>query len=480
MLRSVQCLHDYQKKGVQHILAHPASMLWVSMGLGKTATTLTAISHLLDCFEIRGVLVLAPLRVIQLVWKQECAIWEHLRHLDCSIVHGKVMTRTRAIRRPADIYLCNYEGLPWLTNELNNTYLSQERPLPFDMVVYDEVTKVKSARVREGAKRTEDFMNEILPHIPRRVGLTGTPLPNGYIDLFGQYLMLDDGARLGRGITSFKDRWFDSDKYTYKTTPTARGKADIHTLISDITLEMDKKDYLELPPVMGGLDDPLEIVVDMPVKARVQYEKMERDMFLELDSGAEIEIFGAASLSGKCLQFSNGALYTGEPGEDIWETVHDAKLDALEELVDEAGTPILLSYNFRHDIARIKKRLGDKVVHLHGGIKRKEATQINAAFNAGEIQVLAGHPASIGHGLNLQYGCHTEAFFGLPWSLELYEQFYARVMERQGQTRPGMVHFIMARATLDYAVLAALQGKSADQTGLRQAINNYRRMKYGN
>lgn len=477
MIRSVQCLHDYQKRAVTHVLNHKRSMLWLDMGLGKTATSLTAIAHLIDTFEIRAALVIAPLRVVQMVWKQEGAVWDHLQHLNFSLIHGDPMTRVRALRREADVYLVNYENIPWLVNELNNVYLSQGRPLPFDMIIFDEITKTKSARVREGSKRMEPLLQDVLPHIDRRVGLTGTPLPNGYMDLFGQYLVLDDGQRLGTLITEYRDRWFE--KYTqYKIDVTETGRRDIHTLISDITLQMDKHDYLELPPVMGGLDEPLEIVVDMPPKARKQYEILEKKMFLELDSGANIEVFNSAGLSNKCLQFANGAVYTGEPGEGIWESVHDAKLDALEELVDSAGTPILLSYNFKHDVAKIMERLGDKAFHLNRKVNKHEANIIGQRFNNGEIPVLIGHPGSIGHGLNFQYGCHTEAFYGLPWSLEMYEQFYARVMERQGQTRPGMVHFIMARDTLDYAVLAALQGKSSDQISLRTAILNYRRTKY--
>jgi SNF2 family DNA or RNA helicase len=472
-VKTIGMLHEYQRTAISHMLEHKHSMLWLDMGLGKTISSLTAIAHLLDCFEIRGCLVIAPMRVVQTVWKQEAANWQHTSHLNVRIVHGKPMIRERAIMTPADVYVVNYENLPWLVNQLNIGYISRGIPLPFDMIIFDEVTKTKSTRCQQGSTRMAPLYNDILPLVDRTAGLTGTPLPNGYVDLFGQYLVLDGGQRLGTAYSSYISRFFSQNPYSYKVEPVEGAKAKIHTLISDITMEMKVDDYLDLPPVSTN-----EIVVRLSAKQKKQYDKMEADFFHELDSGEEVIIDSKAALSNKCLQFANGAMYFGEERTD-WEPIHTLKLDALEELIDGAGDPVLLGYQFRHDAMRIMKRFKDKVVWVNAKVKGKEMAELNIKWNNGQVPVMMGHAASIGHGLNLQYGSHTVAWFGLPWSWELYNQFIKRIAKRQGQKYPVTVHHILAAETLDYAVVTALAAKESDETTLRNAVNEYRRKKYG-
>ena len=306
------------------MLAHPSSMLWLDMGLGKTVSTLTAIAHLLDCFEIRGALVIAPVRVVQTVWKQEAANWEHTQHLKVRIVHGKPQIRLRALMTPADVYVINYELLPWLVTVLNTEYLSRGLPLPFDMVVFDEVTKTKSTRTQQGSTRVGPFFREILPACPRRVGLTGTPLPNGYQDLFGQYLVLDDGKRLGTSHTAYIERYFSQNAY-HKLWVTESGRKEIHERISDMTVEMAQEDYLGLPKATTN-----EITVVMSDDDMKAYDTMEREFFHQLDCGEDVVIDSKAALSNKCLQYANGAMYYGEERTD-WGLVHDLSLIHISE-----------------------------------------------------------------------------------------------------------------------------------------------------
>ena len=317
------------------------------------------------------------------------------------------------------------------------------------------------------------MLKTVLPEMTRVAGLTGTPLPNGYTDLFGQYLTLDGGERLGTSYTAYTQRFFSSDYMGYTKTVTNVGKENIHRLIADITVEMNVDDYLVLPPVHTN-----EITVTLSAKHQKQYDQMEKAFFHQLDSGEDVIIDSKAALSNKCLQFANGAMYFGEERTD-WEEIHKAKLDALEELIDGAGDPVLLAYQFRHDAERIMKRFKDKVVWVNAKVKAAEMAELNIKWNDGQIPVMMGHAASIGHGLNLQYGSHTVAWFGLCWSWELYNQFNKRIAKRQGQKYPVTIHHLLTAGTLDHAVLTALSSKQADETTLRNAVNNYRKIKYG-
>ena len=462
-------LHGYQEKAIDFTLRHPQSMLWLDMGLGKTAVSLTAIAERQSLVQVYGALVIAPLRVIQTVWRQEAKQWEHTRHLRFSVIHGPPDVRERAFHLPADVYLVNYEGLRWLSQKLVHTYLSRGRYLPFNMVIFDEVSRLKNANTHR-----HEALRHLLPFLPFRIGLTGTPAANGYLDLFGQYLAIDSGARLGTSKSGFRDTYFHQDGWgvasRYEIDEGAEKR--IEEVIGDITVQMSAKDYIELPPVVFN-----DIWVDLPPKARKQYEQLEKDMFMQLDSGTEVEVFNAAALTNKCLQAANGALYveTGGP----WECVHDAKLEALEDIVEEAaGKALLVAYTYRHDSSRITDKFNG-VEHLSSKLGANKTMDLVNQWNNGNVPMLIGHPASMGHGLNLQQGSDTLVWFGLPWSLELYQQTIDRLAGGLRRTRPVIVHRILARGTTDEAVLAALNAKATTQEGLKNALNEYRQQKTG-
>ena len=451
-------LYPYQQRTVTHVKDNKEAFLMLDVGLGKTITTLTAVSDMMDTCEVFGTLVLAPLMVVKAVWEQEARKWEHTKDLRFSVIHGTPLARTKALRENADIYLLNYEGLPWFVDRMKRVYLSKGKSLPFNMIVYDESTKVKnstSKRVRALCK--------LLPYTDRRVALTGTPAPNGLLDLFGQFLCLDLGKRFGTGISYFKKQYFISDYMGYNWSPMKGARAAIHKKVADITIQLKKEDYLDLPPVMIQ-----DLVLPMNGKARKTYDILEKEYFVELDGGAEIEVFNAAALSNKCLQASNGACYTDEDGS--WSELHDLKIDALKDIQEEAGAePLLVAYNFRHDLARLRKAFPE-AVHIKDG----DTAEIIERWNRGEIKMLLGHPASCGHGLNLQHGGHHLVMFGLTWNLELYEQVIGR-LDRPGQTKPVIVTRIMIDETIEQAVALALDNKAETQDALRAAIKEYRR-----
>ena len=466
-------LHDYQKRAVAHILSMWRSMLMLDMGLGKTPTVLTAIAHWFNYGVTRGVLVIAPLRVCQTVWEQEARKWQHTKWLSFGLIHGSPGERRRIVRGHYNVYLVNFEALPWLVEELNIAYLHQGKELPFDTLVIDEITKLKStiaAEIEGGSVRGE-ALQKILPHFPRRIGLTGTPAPNGLSDLFGQYLLLDDGYRLGRDKLAFQERFFVPQGYRWILTDL--GKQQIHKLIADITLEMKAGDYLDLPPVIENI-----VEVELTPKLRKQYEDMELAMFLELDSGATVESVNAAVLLNRCLQFSNGAIYHN-PETKEWEKIHDLKLDALEEIFDSHGQePLLVAYQFKHDKDRIMSRFKKHdIVLLDGSVSARDAKVIVSKWNQGKIPILLGNAGSIGHGMNLQFGSNQIAWFGLSHNLDNYLQLNARIARQGQQGSRVMIHKILTRDTVDFAVRAALSAKEGEQSDLRQSLNEYRNEK---
>ncbi len=477
-----QQLHEYQKECVLHQLYHNESMLWLQMGLGKTPITLTTIVDRMRAGQVQKTLIFGPLRVIQAVWEREARKWEHTRHLKFSVMHGTKEQRLRALFAKADVYLINYEAMNWLAETLDHYYLSQGKPLPFQMVVYDEISKLKnstSLRMAGGNRDRKDKhgtvhkikvtgWRKIIPHIPIRTGLTGTPASNGYLDLHGQYLAIDNGQRLGKFITHFKDDFFASDYMGWTHTPTELGKQAIEERISDITKKMDAKDYLDMPAVQVT-----NMLVDMPPKARKGYQDVERDMFTQLESGREVEVFSRSSVSNKCLQFCNGSPYYPESTE--YEALHDAKLDALESILEEAGgQPVLCSYTFKADAERILKRFKSyKPVNLTA-VASKDTEKVINDWNSGKLKLLIGHPASMGHGIDgLQEAGNIIVWFGLNWSLELYEQMNGRI-DRQGQNRPVSIIRILCRDTIDLAVVDAIERKTDDQEGLKAALQRYR------
>ncbi len=457
-------LHGYQQKAVNFQCTHPNSMLWLDMGLGKTVITLTSIAHLIRTQFLRGVIIVAPIRVIRLVWRQEAAKWEHTKHLTFSMITGTRDQRTRALLRPADVYLVNYENLKWLSETIQTYFIKKNRPLPFTGIVWDEISKMKNSAT-DRVKATK----KILDHFVWSTGLTGTPASNGYKDLHGQFLVVDKGQRLGVSKTAFRTRFYRKAG-PYKEVPYEDTEDTIKKLIGDITLEMSAEDYNPLPDLMVN-----NIEIEMPPELRVRYDKMEKEFFLMLDSGAEVEMFNQASLTNKCLQFSNGAMYP-VAGMPLWEAVHDLKLEALEDIIDEAnGSPILCSYAYRSDAERIMT----KFKHLRP-INLTECKTESALVNAmhrwktGDCDLMIGHPASMGHGIDgLQRNGHIVVWYGLNWSLDLYDQMNARV-RRQGQGAPVICHRIMMQDTLDQAQAIALDDKAQTQAGLRNAIKEYR------
>lgn len=464
---NIDHLHGYQKRAVGHQCSHPHSMLWLDPGLGKTITTLTSISHLAAHGFLKGVLIVAPIRVIRLVWRQEAARWSHTKHLTFSMVTGTRDQRTRALLRPADCYLINYENLKWLSETLHTYYVTKDKPLPFNGIVWDEVSKCKNSTTdRVKAVR------KVLPKMEWVTGLTGTPASNGYKDLHGQYLVVDKGERLGTSKTAFRTRFYRKAG-PFKEVPYDDTETTIKHLVGDITLEMSAADYNPLPDLMVN-----NIEVEMPPELRARYDQMEKEFFLQLDNGGSKEVFNQASLTNTCLQFANGAVYP-VAGLPAWEALHELKLDALEDIIEESmGQPIFLAYQYRSDAERIMERFKDlNPINLTQCKSERALSEAMRRWQNGDCPLMIAHPASAGHGIDgLQKRGRTLVWFGLNWSLELYEQFNARV-RRQGQGAPVVCHRILMRDTLDQAQALALDEKAQTQQGLRNAIKSYREQK---
>ena len=466
MMLTPNLLHGYQQRAVTFQCSHPGTMLWLDVGLGKTSITLTSIVHLLAQRFLRAVIIVAPIRVCRLVWRQEAEKWSHTKHLRFSMLTGTKDQRTRALLRPADVYLINHENLGWLAEVLHTYYISKKRPIPFNGCVWDEISKMKNSttqRVRN--------VKKVLPHFDWITGLTGTPASNGYQDLHGQYLVVDGGKRLGESKTKFMTEWYRKPaEGSKKVIPYKDTEERIKQMIGDITLEMSAAEYNPLPDLMVN-----DIEVDLPDSLRARYDNMEKEMFIRLDSGKEKEVFNQASLTNACLQFSNGAVYP-IAGLPLWEELHDLKLEALEELIDEAnGQQILCSYAYRSDAERIMKRFASiSPINLTECKSEGALRDAMLRWSTGECRLMIGHPASMGHGIDgLQRRGHILVWFGLTWSLDLYEQFNGR-LRRQGQGVPVICHRIVCRDTMDQAQMTALESKATTQDSLRKAVSQYR------
>lgn len=468
MKLKLENLHQYQKQTVDHIIRNQASMLWLGLGLGKTISTLTAFNYLKTMGQSKSMLVVSPLRVAQLTWRQEAKKWSHTEDLTFSLMCGTAKQRQRALFSKADIYLVNYESLTWLAIQLEHYFINQGKQIPFDIVVFDEVSKVK----RSMSKRFEAFA-PIISHIPRRVGLTASPCSNGLQDLFGQFYVLDEGVRLGTNFDAFQKRYFQAvnrGQYT-KYEPYPDTKSMIVNRINDITIEMSAKQHLDMPEF-----SVIEVEIQLPPKKMKAYTKLEKDFFIELDNGAEVEVFNKAALSNKLLQYSNGIIYNYPDPENMEnqeeEFIHDEKYKALDELITESGDePILLAYSFQSEKRELLKRYPK--AECLTGVKEEEAIDIMTRFNRGEIKLLIAHPLSAGHGLNLQEKCSIIVWFGLNYNLELYEQFNGRIY-RQGQSEKVRCFRIVTTNTMDFAVMDALEHKDETQSAMRDAINKYR------
>ena len=451
MVRLNYIPHNYQTYATEFIESHPISAIFLSMGLGKTIITLSAIFDLMfDYFDVGKVLVIAPLRVCTNVWRQEVEKWPHLQMLRISVAVGSEHERLAALRTKADIYIINRENIQWLIEE-------SRLPFDYDMVVIDELSSFKNHQT----KRFRSLM-KVRPKVKRVVGLTGTPTSNGLMDLWAEYRLLDMGRRLGRFIGQYRTDYFVPDKrngqviFSYKPLPDAEKR--IYDKIADITISMKATDHLNMPELIS-----CEYEVPLSDEERQRYDDLKSNLVLQLPDG-EITAANAASLSGKLCQMANGAIYTDD-GDVI--TIHDRKLDALEDLIEAANEkPVLVAYWFRHDLARISERLNK----LHIPFSQIDTPESIREWNAGELPVALVHPASAGHGLNLQSGGSAIIWFGLTWSLELYQQTNARLW-RQGQSAETVVvQHIVAKGTIDERILSALSAKDRTQSALIAAV----------
>lgn len=439
----------YQQQAIAHLLDLPRCALWAGMGMGKTVSALTVVDTLFLAGETQPVLAIAPLRVAKSVWPAEAKKWAHLTDIEVRPILGDVTERKAALRDSnANVFSINYENLPWL---LDNVSLER---WPFATVVADESTKLKGFRLKQGTLRARALARVAHTKVKRFIELTGTPAPNGLIDLWGQAWFLDAGHRLGRTFDGFKNRWFQAipggDGYQ-QLKPLVNAQAEIELRLRDLCLTLDPRDHFDLC-------EPIHVVVkvDLPDKVRRTYQQFERELFMQLD-GHDIEAFNAASRTMKCLQLCNGAVYKQAPELEIitddcpWIEVHDAKLQALEDIIEEAaGMPVLVAYQFKSDLARLLKA-------FPRGRWLDADPQTEADWNAGKIPVLFAHPKSAGHGLNLQDGGNIIAFFGHWWDLELRQQIIERIgpvrQLQSGYDRPVFIYDIVAADTIDEQVI---------------------------
>ena len=443
--------HDYQKYATEFIESHPIAAVILQMGLGKTVCTLTAIEHLIyDTFEVSKVLIVAPLRVAKVTWSDEIDKWDHLSHLTYSVAVGSEKERLSALKKKADLYMINRENLQWLIEKSG-------LPFDYDMVVLDELSSFKSWQ----SKRFRAFM-KVRPKVQRVVGLTGTPSSNGLMDLFAEFKCLDMGERLGRFITQYRNAFFIPDRmngqvvYSYKPRPFA--EEEIYRRIGDITISMKALDHLKMPELIEN-----RYPVYMDDGEKQQYESMKKDLILPYLENEAITAANAAALSGKLCQMANGAVYSDEGSV---AHIHDRKLDALEDIIEAAQGPILLCYWFKHDLERITRKLDELKVEY----ARISSDGSIRMWNEGKFQVGLIHPASAGHGLNLQAGGNHIVWFGLTWSLELLEQTNARLWRQGQRAETVVVQYLVTAGTIDERILDAISKKEQDQNALIDAV----------
>lgn len=441
--------HDYQARAKDFILEHPKAGMLLEMGLGKTVITLTAIDVLInELFEVDRVLVIAPKRVAEDTWTREHAKWDHLRHLRVSKVLGSPEQRRRALAVDADIYVIGRDNVVWLVEQCRQSW-------PFDMVVIDELSSFKNPQ----AKRFR-ALKKVIPKASRVVGLTGTPSANGLMDLWAEIYLLDRGERLGHTLGAYREKYFRpgarNGYVVFKWEPLRGSREKIEAAISDICISMSADDYLTLPKRIDNL-----IPVKLSPQEMKQYKTMEAEQLLHIDD-EDVVALNAAAVMTKLLQIANGSVYSHE-GNVV--RLHDAKLEALLEIIDTTDSPVLIFYSYKHDLAAIKAAIP--------GARTLDGPEDIAEWNAGRVQVLLAHPASVGYGLNLQEGGHVIVWYGLTWSLELYQQANARLY-RQGQDKPVIIHHLIAEGTVDEQVMRALQEKDMSQAALMAALKERR------
>lgn len=449
----------YQRRIIDHILTTPRCAIWADMGTGKTVSTLTAID-MLSVLDDRPTLVIAPLRVAATTWPGEARKWAHLRGMKVVAVVGSAEQRNAALNTAANVYCINYDNLPWLIGKY------PKGNWPFGTIVADEATRLKGFRHSQGSVRARALAKVAHKYADRFIALTGTPAPNGLQDLWGQNWFIDAGRRLGSSFSAFTARWFrqvqvGQDRFAVKLEPHSFAATQIEELLKDVTLRVDAADWFDIDqPIMHT------VKVQLPAKAMSQYESLRDEMVLELSNDIEIEAFNAASLTMKCLQMANGALYVDD--SNAYEVVHDVKIEALKSIVEEAaGSPILVAYHFKSDLERLAKAFPQ-------GRQLDKNPQTITAWNAGEIPVLFAHPASAGHGLNLQDGGHHLVFFGHWWDLEQYQQIIERIgpvrQAQAGHKRPVYIYHIVAEKTVDEQVMIRRATKRAVQDILLESM----------
>lgn len=437
--------HNYQNYAKNFILAHKVSALFLDCGLGKTITTLTAINELMyDSFEISKVLIIAPLRVAQSTWKEEIEKWDHLNLLRYSIAVGDEKERLKALKQNSDIYIINRENVDWLVTKSGIDF-------NFDMLIIDELSSFKS----HTSKRFKSLL-KIRPYFERVVGLTGTPSSNGLMDLWAEFRVLDLGERLGRYITHYRNEYFLPDKrngaviFSYKPQPNADER--IYRRLADMTISMKSTEYLKMPELILN-----ELEINLDEEDQMKYKKFKKEMVMTIQE-KEIDALNAASLSNKLIQLANGSIY--DEDKKFYE-VHNKKLDKLEEIIESAnGKPVLVAYWFKADKERIEKRFKVREIKTADDIKQ---------WNKGMIDLALIHPASAGHGLNLQSGGSTLVWFSLTWSLELYQQTNARLY-RQGQKDTVVIHHLITKNTIDEDIMKSIKRKDKTQESLMKAV----------
>lgn len=455
----------YQTKIIGHIVEHERCAIWAGMGMGKTVSTLMGLAalNMYSQTPVFPALIIAPLRVAVSTWPDEVKKWDELKGLKVVTITGSQAQRLHAMNEKADVYTINYDNLQWLVD----AYRVSGKPWPFATVVADESTRLKGFRLRQGTKRAKALATVACKPNTRFIELTGTPAPNGLLDLWGQIWFIDGGRRLGRSYSGFTERYFrpirvGSDAFAVKYEPYAWAQADIEKLLKDVCISLKAEDYFPL-------EDPIKVTVEveLPPKAKKIYQALEQQMFADLGEGDTVEAVSAAAKTMKCLQAANGAIYTDE-GEGAWKEVHDEKIKALESIIEEsAGAPIIVAYNFKSDLERLKKAFPK------GKVLDKNPETIRA-WNRGEVPLLFAHPQSAGHGLNLQDGGNILVFFGHDWNLEYYQQIVERIgptrQMQAGHPRSVFLYHIVAKGTVDEVVMQRRETKREVQDLLLEAM----------
>jgi SNF2 family DNA or RNA helicase len=447
--------HQYQHNAVQFMLENGSGQLWLEPGLGKTSITLEAIRQLKDSGAVKKVLIVAPLRPCYAVWPDEIVKWDNFHELTMSVLHGP--TKDKTLHDNSFIHVINFEGLQWLSATLRRLAIK----LPYDMLVVDEISYLKNTRTQRFKS-----LNPLLDQFKRRFGLTGSPAPNGLMDIFGPQLVIDRGATFGKYITHFRSNYFYPTGYGgYTWALQSDAEEKIYEALAGKVLRMAAKDYLDLPELITN-----KVYVDLPPDARKMYKELEDKLLTDIDSG-RVTAATAAVAVGKCQQIANGSVYLDGEEREVSE-LHTEKIEAVRDIVEElSGQPCLIGYYFKHDLVALQKIFPNAPV-IGSGVSGDKLTKIINVWNSGKTPVLLAHPQSAGHGLNLQGAGHAVIWFSNTWSLEIYEQFIRRLW-RQGQRNNIIVHQIIARKTIDEAIVAAIESKDKTQQSLMNAIKNY-------